>query len=59
MKCQICGKRTTVEKSVGFDEFIVCNKCHDILTHGCIDNSFKVMDFIFTCGKIRQSQNKK
>ena len=27
MKCKLCGAKTTMEKSVGKNNFIVCNKC--------------------------------
>lgn len=27
MKCRFCGHKTTYEKSVGRDTFIVCNDC--------------------------------
>lgn len=27
MKCKMCGAKTTMEKSVGENNFIVCNEC--------------------------------
>ena len=56
MKCEICKKKTTIDDSVGYDEFIVCNKCHDILIGNYSSTkSSQVMNFIFKCGEIRRN----
>lgn len=56
MKCQICKKKTTIDTSVGYDEFIVCNKCVEKLRK---NYDFEdIMTIIFRCGKIRR-ENKK
>ena len=58
MKCQICKKKTTIDTSVGYDEFIVCNKCFYRLCDKNIKHSHeKVMSFIFKCGMIRRENN--
>lgn len=59
MNCSICNRPTTVETSVGYDEFIVCNDCHDKLGNYTLENFPSVMDFIFKCGKIRRELNAK
>ena len=53
MKCEICRKKITIDESVGYDEFIVCNHCFDIMRNkklSCDD----VLSLIFRCGKIRK-----
>jgi len=59
MKCKICGKKTTNETSVGYNSFIVCNKCYFILMDNDIKNTMKVMDFIFKCGKIVENEKRR
>ena len=59
MNCSICNRPTTVETSVGYDDFIVCNDCHDKLGDYTLENFPSVMNFIFKCGKIRRELNAK
>ena len=58
MKCEICRKKTTIDESVGYEEFIVCNHCFEILTKASnekrIDALDHTMNFIFKCGMIRK-----
>lgn len=59
MKCEICKRKTTIDTSVGYDEFIVCNKCHDTLVGTySVEKSYQVMNFIFKCGEIRRGKEK-
>lgn len=56
MKCEICKRKTTWNSSVGYDEFIVCNSCHDALIgEYSINKSMQVMSFIFKCGELRKA----
>lgn len=33
MKCAICKKDTTWDESYGYEQFIVCPICHNIISH--------------------------
>ncbi|MBO7696862.1 MAG: hypothetical protein J6T10_29895 [Methanobrevibacter sp.] len=56
MKCEICKRKTTIDSSVGYDEFIVCNGCHNALIGKySIEKSCQVMSFILKCGEIRRN----
>lgn len=56
MKCEICKRKTTWDSSVGYDEFIVCNGCHNALIgEYSINKGVQVMDFIFKCGELRKA----
>ena len=57
MKCEICRKKTTNEDSVGYDNFIVCNKCYDKLARKIEYTHYSYYDtlqIIFACGQIRK-----
>lgn len=59
MKCEICKRKTTLNSSVGYDEFIVCNGCHNALIgEYSINKSMQVMSFIFKCGELRKAAYK-
>lgn len=56
MKCEICKRKTSWDSSVGYDEFIVCNSCHNALIgEYSINKSMQVMNFIFKCGELRKA----
>ena len=58
MKCEICKKKTTNEESVGYDNFIVCNKCFDKLAKKMEYSYFNTLQIIFACGQVREERGK-
>lgn len=57
MKCEICGKKTEWDLSVGLENFLVCNACFYQLTKECFELSnpySSVFQFIFACGRVRE-----
>lgn len=58
MKCQICGRKTDWDTSVGVEEFIVCNSCVEELKTRLHTNVSKTLSFIFACGYIRREKEK-
>lgn len=61
MKCCFCGKRTSIDKSVGNLDFIVCNDCVDSLVtkskdicNTCPNTAFEmiVTMLIQKCGNV-------
>ena len=59
MKCQICKNKTTWDESFGYDNFIVCPKCHDAIKIKLGKNNFETMNIIFALGDIRRENQKK
>jgi hypothetical protein len=49
-------KKTTNEESVGYDNFIVCNKCFDKLAKKY--SYYNTLQIIFDCGRIREERKK-
>ena len=58
MKCQICGKKTDWDSSVGVEEFIVCNSCFEKVKSHLRTDACTTLDFIFVCGYIRREKEK-
>ena len=54
MKCQICGKKTSWDTSVGVEEFIVCNPCVEKVKSRLRTDAYTTLQFIFSCGYIRR-----
>lgn len=54
MKCQICGKETDWDSSVGLEEFIVCNSCDKKLHTLLHATYYDILKFIFACGQVRR-----
>lgn len=57
MKCEICGKKTEWDSSVGLENFLVCNACFFQLTNECFevpDHYASVFQFVFACGRVRE-----
>lgn len=52
MKCAICKSKTDWDSSYGYENFIVCPKCHDTMTKEYTHSLFKTMDIIFMLGRI-------
>ena len=57
MKCQLCGKITSWEHSVGLNEFIVCNKCIDKLSDNQVNKAVEITNIILRMGKIKKEKN--
>jgi len=58
MKCQICGRKTDWDSSVGMEEFIVCNSCCEKLKSRPHADTSTTLNFIFMCGYIRREKEK-
>lgn len=58
MKCQICGRKTDWDSSVGVEEFIVCNACFEKVKNHLRTDAATTLDFIFACGYIRREKEK-
>lgn len=58
MKCAICHEKADWDSSYGYEEFIVCRHCFDILSNREIKKRQQVHDFIFVCGIIRKNKKK-
>lgn len=58
MKCQMCDKTTDWDSSVGYPEFIVCNKCFDEMAHHNPKNYSDILKVIFWCGEERREKMK-
>lgn len=56
MKCQICGKKTDWDSSVGMEEFIVCNSCFEEIKNYLHADTCTTLDFIFICGHLRHEK---
>lgn len=61
MKCKFCGKRTSMDSSVGKDSIIVCNNCVNDLANTakdicntCPDTAFEIIItmLINKCGEV-------
>lgn len=59
MKCEICRGKTTNEDSVGYNNFIVCNKCFDKLAKITEYSYYDTLQIIFACGQIREEREVK
>lgn len=58
MKCEMCGEKTNWDSSVGYREFIVCNKCFDEMAHYNPKNYPAILKVIFWCGEARREKAK-
>ena len=58
MKCHICGKKTTWDKSFGKEEFIVCPYCLEELRRITHSEKDEVWDFIYAIGLIKKRAKK-
>lgn len=56
MKCQICDRKVNNDNSYGYYSFLICQSCHEELANHNPKNYFDVMNFIFTCGRIRDKR---
>ena len=56
MKCQICGRKTDWDSSVGMEEFIVCNSCCEKVKSHLHADTYATLNFIFACGYIRREK---
>lgn len=61
MKCKICGKKTTIDDSIGLENFIVCNNCRDKLAMDKNGNiTVRALEtveyYIFKIGRIRSKK---
>lgn len=54
----MCGEKTNWDSSVGYREFIVCNKCFDEMTHYNPKNYPAILKVIFWCGEARREKAK-
>ena len=53
MKCAICRNKTNWDESFGYNEFIVCPKCLEILSA-----HKTAIGFVLTAGRIRKEERK-
>ena len=58
MKCKVCNKKTNIEKSVGRDCFIVCNKCIDEIANRIKIAPIDVFDVVLTIGFMKEKNKK-
>lgn len=56
MKCQICGKKTDWDSSVGLEEFLICNSCYQEITNNLHIDFSNPLNFIFACGIVRREK---
>lgn len=52
MRCAICKNKTNWNSSYGYENFIVCPKCHDAITKEYTHNRYETMNIIFMLGRI-------
>lgn len=50
MKCQICGRKTDWDSSVGLEKFIVCNSCFEKMKSHFHTDDCTTLHLIFACG---------
>lgn len=56
-KCQVCKRTTDWDSSVGYEEFIVCNRCVNEMTKTPKDLEW-IMQTIFRMGIVRRETKK-
>ena len=63
MKCSVCKRPTTWEKSVGTHNFLVCEKCYCSLANTIfkesrdltLDDSYSIFySLVLACGELRE-----
>ena len=56
MRCEICGRPTDWDSSVGKENYIVCNPCFYKLCKRYEHKNMEVLDFLFKIADVREER---
>lgn len=53
--CQVCGDATLWDESFGYNKYIVCPRCHELMKKEIFNGSYEKTDsFILSMGLLRE-----